>query len=42
MKLYTSYLDHNWSEQDGDKADAADIIIRVMQSGGEILPSIFQ
>ena len=42
MKLYTSYLDHNWCEQDGDKADAADIIIRVMQSGGEILPSIFQ
>ena len=42
MKLYTNYLDHNWCEQDGNKADAADIIIRVMQSGGEIRPSIFQ
>ena len=32
MKLYTDYLDQNWCEQDGPKADAADIIIRKMQS----------
>jgi hypothetical protein len=31
MVIYTDFLDQNWSEIDGAKADAADIIIRVMQ-----------
>ena len=30
MTLHTYFLDKNWVEQDGNKADAADIIIRMM------------
>lgn len=36
MVLYTDFLSENWSEQDGPKADAADIIIRIISSVGKI------
>ena len=36
MVLYTDFLSENWSEQDGPKADAADIIIRIILSVGKI------
>jgi hypothetical protein len=32
MVLNTDFLDQNWCEEDGMKADAADIIIRKMQN----------
>ena len=32
ITLYTHFLEQNWQEQDGNKADAADIILRIMQS----------
>ena len=31
MVLDTDFLNQNWREEDGMKADAADIIIRIMQ-----------
>lgn len=31
MVLNTSSLNQNWCEEDGEKADAADIIIRKMR-----------
>lgn len=30
ITLYTDFLEQNWQEQDGNKADVADIIIRSM------------
>jgi len=32
ITLYTHFLEQNLQEQDGDKADAADIILRLMQN----------
>ena len=35
VKVYTKFFDTCWREEDGDKADAADIIIRMMRTGDQ-------
>jgi hypothetical protein len=37
MILNVEFLDQNWCEEDGMKADAADIIIRIMQNESNYL-----
>ena len=35
VQVYTKFFDTCWQSEDGEKADCADIIIRMMKTGGE-------